>query len=139
MKIPTGQDEGEGGGINLTPLIDVVFLLLIFFMVTASFQEDERDLKISVPEAGHGDPIKDLPELLEIGVRKDGRYSVGTRDLDREEIEQLLRRAKAKNGKQRALIRVDRDAAFNHFVFVFDLCKGVGVQASVGVLPRGGS
>lgn len=135
MKIPTRADAGASG-INLTPLIDVVFLLLIFFMVTASFREDERELDLDVPEAAHGDPVRELPELLRIGVRSDGRYLVGERTLDREEIGRLLDRARRKNAEQRALLRVDGAAAFTHFAFLLDLCKGKGIPATIGLDPR---
>ena len=85
MKIPVDQEEGADL-VNLTPLIDVVFLLLIFFMVTAKFQEDERDLSVVVPEAENGDPIQDLPETMFVNVRKDGSYHVGSQRIDRDEL-----------------------------------------------------
>ena len=47
-------EADDGGGINLTPLIDIVFLLLIFFMVTASFQDEERDLAVRVAPRAEG-------------------------------------------------------------------------------------
>ena len=100
MKIKV-EDSRDGGLINLTPLIDIVFLLLIFFMVTASFKEDERDLKVVLPGAENADPIKDLPELILVSVRKDGAFLVGSAQLDAEELRTLLERAKEKNSRQK--------------------------------------
>jgi biopolymer transport protein ExbD len=60
--------------VNLTPLIDVVFLLLIFFMVTTTFT-DEGKLTITLPEAS-GEPAQTLPKVLEVVVSGDGRFSV---------------------------------------------------------------
>jgi|TARA_B110000902_G_scaffold240515_1_gene290081 biopolymer transport protein ExbD len=60
--------------VNLTPLIDVVFLLLIFFMVTTTFT-DEGKLTITLPEA-NGEPAPTLPTVVEVLVGSDGRFSV---------------------------------------------------------------
>ncbi len=71
------SSTSAGDAINLTPLIDIVFLLLIFFMVTASFKEDERDLKVILPGAENANPIKDLPKIMHVSVRKNGDFFVG--------------------------------------------------------------
>jgi biopolymer transport protein ExbD len=60
--------------VNLTPLIDVVFLLLIFFMVTTTFT-DEGKLTITLPEAS-GEPTQTLLKVLEVVVSGDGRFSI---------------------------------------------------------------
>ena len=117
--------------INLTPLIDVVFLLLIFFMVTATFQNDERDLRISVPQAEHGNPIRDLPEVMVVGVRKDGTISIGGREVDKEELRRVLTRARRKNRKQKVIVRADRDTPFQHPILVLDMCTGLKIETAV--------
>jgi len=121
--------------VNLTPLIDVVFLLLIFFMVTAQFQEDERDLSITVPEAENGDVLENPPETVIVGVRRDGGFSVGGKLLDRDELKRFLARAKRKNEKQRVVIRADRDAMVRHAVTVLDLCAGLEITSSIAAAP----
>ncbi len=138
MNISTDDQESEGTLIDLTPLVDVVFLLLIFFMVTATFQIDERDLAISVPEAENGNPLKELPETMIVGVRKDGSFSVGTQVLGREELRQVLVKAKRKNKKQRVIVRGDQDVAFRHPIAVIDLCAGIGIESSVAILDQTG-
>ena len=136
MKI-NGPEQRDGDLINLTPLIDIVFLLLIFFMVTSSFKEDERDLKVVLPGAQNADPIKNLPELLLVSVRENGDFYVGTQRLDREELRTLFERAKEKNAKQKVLIRADQDTAIQHFVVVIDLCAGLGISASLATMETG--
>lgn len=69
----------EEPSINLTPLIDVVFLLLIFFMVTTTFTRETR-LAVNLPEAD-GDPSDEIPEQVEIVVDQEGRYSIDGRTL----------------------------------------------------------
>ena len=73
MKIPTEAEGDDATQVDLTPMIDIVFQLLLFFMVTATFQNDERDLSIEVPEAEHGRTLETLPETLVVGVRSSTR------------------------------------------------------------------
>ena len=137
MKIEVSDEEGSTALVDLTPLIDAVFLLLIFFLVTASFQNDERDLAIKVPSAESGNPLQDLPETLIVGVRSDGALVVGGKRLDRSDLKSVLERAKRKNEKQRVFARVDGKAAFEHAVVVLDLCTGLGIDISVSVSSDG--
>ncbi len=74
-------------GINLTPLIDVVFLLLIFFMVSTTFTK-ETHLSVDLPEAT-GEPSTDIPDQLEILISIDGSYSVNGRALVNNQIDTL--------------------------------------------------
>ena len=133
MNIRADQNDDGEEMVNLTPLIDVVFLLLIFFMVTSTFQQDERDLTITVPQAENGNPIEDLPETLFVGVRKDGVLSVGGKVLAKHELRELLVKAKRRNKKQKVITRVDGDAAFKHSAVVLDLCTGLKIETSVAV------
>ena len=130
MKIKV-DDPNKGELINLTPLIDIVFLLLIFFMVTSSFKEDERDLKVVLPGAENADPIKDLPEIMLVSVRQNGDFFVGSQRLDKEELRGLFERAKEKNSRQKVMIRADRDVPMQHPVVILDICAGLGIQTSI--------
>lgn len=73
------RQKREEDSINLTPLIDVVFLLLIFFMVSTTFTK-ETHLKIDLPEAV-GDAQTEIPDHVEVIVDAQGNYSVNGRPL----------------------------------------------------------
>jgi len=75
--------------VNLTPLIDVVFLLLIFFMVSTSFNR-ETQIKLELPEAS-GDPLETTPELIEISVDSEGRYFVNAKPIVNTQLETLMK------------------------------------------------
>lgn len=75
--------------INLTPLIDVVFLLLIFFMVTTTFTRETR-LAVNLPEAD-GDPVQETPTSIEISVSQNGAYAIDGRPLVNSELGTLMR------------------------------------------------
>ena len=75
--------------INLTPLIDVVFLLLIFFMVSTTFTK-ETHLRLDLPEA-EGEPSTDVEVPLDILIAADGSYSINGQALANQKIETLKR------------------------------------------------
>ena len=74
--------------VNLTPLIDIVFLLLIFFMVSTSFTR-ETQIKLDLPKASV-EPLESKVDSLEISVDKEGRYFVNGKGLVNQSIETLL-------------------------------------------------
>ena len=80
------QDEPS---INLTPLIDVVFLLLIFFMVTTTFTRETR-LQVNLPEA-EAETLTTQSERLEIVVSRDGSFVLNGQTLVNGRVETLLR------------------------------------------------
>ena len=73
------RQKVDDQGINLTPLIDVVFLLLIFFMVSTTFTK-ETHLTVDLPEAV-GEQSSELPEQIEILISPEGSYSVNGQAL----------------------------------------------------------
>ncbi|HEY0894182.1 MAG TPA: biopolymer transporter ExbD [Cellvibrio sp.] len=85
MKFRRQRTEDEG--INLTPLIDVVFLLLIFFMVSTTFTK-ETHLSVDLPEAV-GEQSSELPDQIEILISTEGSYSVNGQALVNSKIETL--------------------------------------------------
>jgi biopolymer transport protein ExbD len=74
--------------INLTPLIDVVFLLLIFFMVTTTFTRETR-LSVNLPQAD-GEAPQEAPRLIEISVSQGGAYAIDGRPLVNNELDTLI-------------------------------------------------
>lgn len=131
MKIDT-QEEEASGLIDLTPLIDVVFLLLIFFIVTATFQQDERDLTITVPEALNGNPIQTEPDKIIVNVRASGDVVHAGKPIDTDELRRLIRRRKKTSGKKlKVFIRGDHNAALKHPVRIMDVCAELRVAASL--------
>jgi biopolymer transport protein ExbD len=70
------SDEQDETGIELTPLIDVVFLLLIFFMISTTFTK-ETALKINLPEST-GDATSQLPLSVEVQIGAESQYAIAT-------------------------------------------------------------
>ncbi|NND99407.1 MAG: biopolymer transporter ExbD [Pirellulaceae bacterium] len=115
--------------LSLTPLIDVVFLLLIFFLVTSEFEEEERRLKIVLPEATSAVPMTGKPREIIIDIDEEGLIYLRGQTTDLGELEQLLRASVANNPtNQTAVIRADKATAFQPVVSVMDICNRTGIS-----------
>jgi biopolymer transport protein ExbD len=114
--------------LSLTPLIDVVFQLLIFFLVASRFAQEERELDVRLPVASEAKPLVTQPKELFVNVDQNGRYFVEGRFLSPDQVENVLRQAAANNpGTQAVVIRADRRVQLEHVVFVMNLCNLVGL------------
>ena len=113
--------------INLTPLIDVVFLLLIFFMVTTTFTQETR-LLISLPEAG-GETVDAEPESLELTIDKEGNYALNGQSLINRDIKTImaaLKDASAGNRDLPVVITADAESSHQAVVTAMDAAGKLG-------------
>ena len=108
--------------LSLTPLIDVVFLLLIFFMVSTRFAEEDRELDVDLPSASQATPMAISPDDVEIYIDADGEYFLGAQGpFDLDGIEQLLADLSANSSANRAVkIRADLKCNWDHVVKAID-------------------
>lgn len=114
--------------IELTPLIDMVFLLLIFFLVATTFHQEEREMQIALPAAKAAGPISaNLRELI-INVDRDGQIFVGGRSSTPDELRELVTQRVAVNPEQKVAVRGDRGTVYANVVRVLDICKAAGIQ-----------
>ena len=97
------QVRRELPALNLTPLIDIVFLLLIFFMVTSSFSRETR-LLVSLPEASGS--VENAAESIEVLVDREGGYAINGRRLVNAEVDSLVRGLELESGGDISLLVV---------------------------------
>ena len=116
------DDSDIDGGINLMPLVDVVFLLLIFFLAATTFANEEVELDLRLPEAKSGEGGKADRELI-INVAQDGTLTMGGRAVSLEALRQKLASAVRRNKDQSVLVRGDQAAQFGVGVQVLDTCR----------------
>lgn len=115
--------------LNLTPLIDVVFLLLIFFLVATEFaQEEARSIPVKLPEAAEARPITARLKDIYVNIDAAGRYYMsGQRVSPQQLLEELERHRDANPGRQQTvIIRGHRDCRYQAIVTVMDICNRVG-------------
>ncbi len=123
-------DKGKAlDGINLTPMIDCVFLLLIFFLVATKFEEAEREMKVVLPQASEAVPLTSRPKELIVNVDSEGHFIVNRQTLSADALLNALLQAAANNpGRQKVLIRADKHCAWQHVAAVMDLCNKARIR-----------
>jgi biopolymer transport protein ExbD len=115
--------------LSLTPLIDVVFLLLIFFLVTSEFENEEKRLDIVLPSATTAVPMISKPREIVIDIDREGTVFLSGQPTSLGELQKLLKVASASNPtNQSVVIRADRSTAFQPVVNVMDLCNQSGIS-----------
>ncbi len=123
------QFRREEPSVNLTPLIDVVFLLLIFFMVTTTFRE-ESEIEINLPQASNA-PMDPLPQAVEITIDRDGRFFVNQQALINTQVDTLkraLRKVIGEEGeKPPVIVSADAEAPHQAVVKAMDAARQVGL------------
>ena len=134
MKIDDGE-AGEELVLNLTPLIDVVFLLLVFFMLTTTFLDPERELEIDLPQAESGAVLEQEDRELVINVFEDGRITLSGDTVDPNALRTRLEQAATSDPDTPVTIRGDKKVQHGDIVGVMDACGLAGLyNLSVGTL-----
>jgi biopolymer transport protein ExbD len=123
------KQSNVAGTLSLTPLIDVVFLLLIFFLVTSEFEDEERRLDIVLPSATSAVPMTSKPREVVVDIDNAGKIYLRGKATPLEELEELLKKAVASNPtNQTVVIRADHATSFQPVVNVMDVCNRTGVS-----------
>lgn len=117
-----------GPSIEMTPMIDMVFLLLIFFLVATTFQQEEREMQIALPAAAAAGPISTALREIIINVADDGRMIVSGAEMDAAALQSMIEEAVEDNPDQKVTIRGDRAALYESIVRPLDICKTAGIQ-----------
>ena len=135
MKLANLEDDDPV--INLVPMIDVVFTLLVFFMLATTFAERERMLDVELPfaDAANAPPVN--PKELVINVSRDGHVWIDGKALAGEELTQALADAARREPGLLVTVRGDRRGLYDEIVHVLDACLQAGlVDVSLGALEQ---
>jgi len=109
--------------LQVTPMIDVVFLLLCFFITTSVFSQWEHEVDIVLPTARSAHVPERLPGEVIVNVGRDGRIIVNQTALTPEELRQRLTRLAKLYPGQPIVIRADRATAYEAVMIVVDACR----------------
>ena len=121
--------------INVTPLVDIMLVLLIIFMVTATFIV-QPGLPVQLPKAATGEETG--PSTLEVQVDKSGALSIDGRRMNEDEMRQALATAIAEKPDLQAIIAADREVSHGDVVHVMDLMRQSGVHKFALSVERAG-
>ncbi len=110
-------------GFQIAPMIDIMFLLLCFFIAAQIYAQWETEIDITVPTAETGEYPSRLPSEIIINLRSDGTHVVNQRELDQEGLQNLLEQIVALYPGQPVVIRADLQTPYEYLIRTLDLCR----------------
>ncbi|MGY8768130.1 MAG: ExbD/TolR family protein [Pirellulales bacterium] len=113
--------------LNITPLIDIVFLLLIFFMVMSRFEDEDNKLDVTLPSASEAKPLISKPSEVFVNIDSEGKYYVSGAYMTLAEVEQVLRQSSADNPESAVIIRADKRSRIDAAVQIMNACNKMGL------------
>lgn len=127
MKIPN-QLNRPFTGANMTPMIDVVFLLIIFFLVSSHLARQESRLPVELPIASTHNPLNIDPVSLTITVNRDRQVLIGGRVVSNDDLDAILNQVIAKDGESASLrLRTDGDVPYGTVEPILQACAKSGL------------
>lgn len=114
-------------GIQLAPLVDVLLLLLIFFLMTWNAARNENELDVKIPKASAAkEKVAPIGDVV-VNVKADGNVIVNRRTLGGPELSELLKNLVQLNPEQAVVIRGDEAGAYKNIINVLNLCTEAGI------------
>lgn len=126
--MPLKTDTVEEPNLNLTPMIDIVFLLIIFFMVGTQFSEMEREFDVDLPRVSDARPLTSLPDEIVVNVRADGAVGVDGDRLSLKRLHERLTAARKNYADQAVVIRGDAGVPYQRVMEVLSACHQAGID-----------
>ncbi|MEM5530832.1 biopolymer transporter ExbD [Pseudoalteromonas arctica] len=125
MRAPLGNlfQEDEAEEINMTPMLDVVFIMLIFFIVTASFVK-EAGIDVNRPEAATA--VKKERANILVAISDTGEIWINKRQIDVRAVQANIERLKAENPQGSVVIQADKKATTDMLIKVMDASRAAG-------------
>ncbi len=126
MPLKTHLDEQPT--LNMTPMIDIVFLLIIFFMVGTRFSDLERKLGLQVPEVTDHGALTAAPERRVVNVYRDGRIELDDQIVSLEVLRDRLADARRQYAELGVLVRGDGTGPYQNVAAVLNACTQAGIR-----------
>ncbi len=127
MRLPRGAN-GEGLRLNMTSFIDMMFILVVFFVATSRFQEAERDERIRLAKSASKLPISPLSDTLVINIDREGRWIVEGRERTLEELDRIVRTYGSERKDAEAVLRADVRGAVRPLAEASEICHRHGLK-----------
>lgn len=119
------DDEME---LNLIPMIDVMLILLIFFMVATTIKHAEKVLPIELPQSAASTDLSVQEKLMVIGIDATGTKYIDAGKVTTDVLHERIREAAATNAEQKIRIDADRKTPYENLVEVIELCQFEGLR-----------
>ena len=127
MRRLTSRSEGEDNKINLTPMLDVVFIMLIFFIVTATFVK-EVGLDVNQPEDNQPQTIDPDKKSIVVRITNRDRILIAQRDVDIRSVRANIERMHAENPEAPVIIQPHPESKTETMIHIMDSARLAGVM-----------
>ncbi len=126
--MPLMTQQLEEPALNLTPMIDVLFLLIIYFLVGASFDEPEKQFDVQVPTVNSAKPLTAVPDQLVVNIDRAGQVSLGNKPLAIPQLITELTQAREWYADQSVVIRGDGEGKYQRVADVLAACHKAQIR-----------
>lgn len=127
--MPLKTLPAEEPNLNLTPMVDIVFLLIIFFMVGTQFSEMERSVDVQLPTSSDVVPLTGAPDAKVVDIHPDGSILYEKKGVDLEQLQSRLIKARENYAGQSVILRGDRKCQYQLIMDVITVCKRAGIAS----------
>lgn len=135
--LPHQSQREDNEGVPVAPLIDIVFLTLVFFMVTSVYSTLESEVDIDLPTSDTSVLDDRTQGEIYINLRDDGRIVLNRREVELPELQEILGRVATYFPGGSVIIRGDRDANLGRAIAILDSCRKADIQnVSFAALPE---
>tara|TARA_B100000809_G_scaffold48294_1_gene43003 strand:+ start:1104 stop:1520 length:417 start_codon:yes stop_codon:yes gene_type:complete len=128
MRIRSSSNESSEV-INMSSLLDVLFILIIFFLVTTTFKQQEDDHRVDLPVDQRNQSLASKAgDIVKINIRKSGAYVIMDKAVTEEQVQDTMKKHVKNKPEVKVLIRADKEAKHLYLANVLSICKYVGVK-----------
>lgn len=121
------KEPHKATSIELTSMLDVIFLLLCFFVTISVFSQWESEISIKLPTAGTAETPDRMPGEVIVNLTKDGTISVNGVKLSLEDLKSRLSKVAEYYPGQPVIIRADRDTKYDMLIKLVDTCRAADI------------
>lgn len=118
----------EEPSINLTSMLDVVLNLIIFFMISTQFIQEERQYDVKLPTVSEATALSGQPDEIVVNVMVNGTFNVKGQTVSNQELESLLKAARERFPGQAVIVRADGDGKYQPVMDVLAMCRRAGIR-----------
>ena len=122
-----GSIQPAAPGFQIAPMVDIVFLLLIFFLVTWNFSRNETELEVKVPKAREGKETRRAVGEVILNIKSDGTVVMNRRSMDSTALLETLTKIVSLYPDQAVILRADENTDYRHVVDVLDACRRANI------------
>jgi len=121
--------QRERRAMPLAPMLDIMFLLLIFFVTTSSFRAQEEQIDVQLPAATAGKEVPPSATELIVNIKADDTIVVGNTEYNPEALFEMMKQIVADFPDERLIIRSDKGSHTDTLVTVMDVARSAGIQS----------